>query len=373
MKMLADGVAIFDQVISASLFTQYCDPNQAFSKKMTHYWIICIQRVYLMKKTRPLVFSLAIVVSSFPVFALVSDPLPSWNEGKTKDAIIYFVSDVTDEDSVNYVAPEDRIATFDNDGTLWSEKPMYFQLLFAIDQIKAQADDHPEWKTTKPYSFVLDGQLDKLTMQDLMEFVKQTHTGMNSDEFTAVVKSWITTAKHPITGKPYTGMVFQPMLELLDYLEDNEFKNFIVSGGENAFMRAWASDVYNIPSERIIGTRLSAEFVNEDGNYQVRRVQGIDVNNDKGEKPLQIYQHIGKRPIASFGNSDGDLPMLQWTTSGAGARLAVYVHHTDDKREWAYDRESSVGKLDEGLDEAREKGWVVADMKSDWRQIYPAK
>lgn len=326
-----------------------------------------------MKKHLSFILTLAVAVISFPLLAQSSDPLPSWNDGKTKQALIQFVSDVTDSSSANFVAPADRIATFDNDGTLWSEKPMYFQMLFALDQIKAQADEHPEWKTTEPYSLVLNSQLDKLDTEALMTLVLQTHTGVISDEFTAMVKSWIGTAKHPVTGVPYTDMVFQPMLELLDYLEDNGFKNFIVSGGGNAFMRAWATDVYHIPSERIIGTQLSTEFVNVDGSYQVKRVPGIDVNNDKVEKPLQIYQHIGKRPIAAFGNSDGDLQMLQWTTSGEGPRLAMYVHHTDDKREWQYDRQSSVGKLDKGLDEAKEKGWLVVDMKNDWSQIYPSK
>lgn len=326
-----------------------------------------------MKKHLSVILTFAFAVISSPLLAQSSDPLPSWNEGSTKQAIIQFVSEVTDSDSANFVAPADRIATFDNDGTLWSEKPMYFQILFALDQIKAQAADHPEWKTTKPYSLVLNDQLDKLTADDLIQLVLQTHTGVISDEFTAVVKNWINTAKHPVTGAPYTDMVFQPMLELLDFLEDNGFKNFIVSGGGNAFMRAWASDVYNIPSERIIGTQLATEFVNVDGSYQVKRMPGVVVNNDKVEKPLQIYQHIGKRPIASFGNSDGDLQMLQWTTSGPGPRLAMYVHHTDEKREWKYDRESGVGKLDKGLDEAKEKGWLVADMKNDWVQIYPSK
>ncbi|MCY9877791.1 HAD family hydrolase [Vibrio natriegens] len=326
-----------------------------------------------MKKHLSVILTFAFAVISSPLLAQSGDPLPSWNEGSTKQAIIQFVSEVTDSDSANFVAPADRIATFDNDGTLWSEKPMYFQVLFALDQIKAQAADHPEWKTTTPYSLVLNDQLDKLTADDLIQLVLQTHTGVISDEFTAVVKNWINTAKHPVTGAPYTDMVFQPMLELLDFLEDNGFKNFIVSGGGNAFMRAWASDVYNIPSERIIGTQFATEFVNVDGSYQVKRMPGVVVNNDKVEKPLQIYQHIGKRPIASFGNSDGDLQMLQWTTSGPGPRLAMYVHHTDEKREWKYDRESSVGKLDKGLDEAKEKGWLVADMKNDWVQIYPSK
>ncbi|MGP8306360.1 HAD family hydrolase [Vibrio sp. YIC-376] len=326
-----------------------------------------------MNKHLSFVLTLALAVISFPLLAQSSDPLPSWNEGSTKQAIIQFVSDVTDTDSANFVAPEDRIATFDNDGTLWSEKPMYFQVLFALDQIKALAVDNPEWQTTKPYSLVLNGQLDKLSEEDVILLVTQTHTGMTSDDFTALVKAWVNTAKHPVTGMPYTGMVFQPMLELLSYLESSGFKNFIVSGGGNAFMRAWASDVYNIPSERIIGTRLSTEFVNVDGKYQVKRVAGIDVVDDKAEKPQQIYQHIGKRPIASFGNSDGDLQMLQWTTSGAGPRLAMYVHHTDDQREWKYDRKSSVGQLDKGLDEAKEKGWLVVDMKNDWVQIYPSK
>ncbi|EGQ8299530.1 haloacid dehalogenase-like hydrolase [Vibrio parahaemolyticus] len=319
------------------------------------------------------VFTLAVAVISFPILAQNSDPLPSWNDGQTKQAIIQFVSDVTDANSPNFVAPQDRIATFDNDGTLWSEKPMYFQILFMLDQIKEQAASHPDWKTTKPYSLVLSGQIDKLSLEDVLTMVQKTHSGMSSDEFTSIVQAWISTAKHPVTGRPYTDMVYQPMLELLDYLDSNGFKNFIVSGGGNAFMRAWATDVYNIPSERIIGTRLSTEFANVDGSYQVKRVPGIEVNNDKAEKPQQIYQHIGKRPIASFGNSDGDLQMLQWTTSGPGPRLAMYVHHTDDQREWKYDRTSSIGKLDKGLDEAKAKGWLIADMKNDWKQVYPTK
>lgn len=318
-------------------------------------------------------FALVVASLSLPVLAQTSDPLPSWNDGQVKQQIIRFVNEVTDSRSSNYVAPADRIATFDNDGTLWSEKPMYFQILFALDQIKAQAKQHPEWSKKKPYSLVLSGQLDKLALDDVLTMVKETHTGMSSDEFTETVKAWIATAKHPVTGLPYTDMVFQPMLELLDYLDENQFKNFIVSGGGNAFMRAWASDVYGIPSEHIIGTRLSTEFVNEDGKYQVKRTAGIDVVDDKAEKPQQIYQHIGKRPIASFGNSDGDLQMLQWTTSGDGARLALYVHHTDAQREWKYDRESEVGRLDKGLDEANQKGWLVVDMAKDWNQVYPAK
>ncbi|EHW0649295.1 haloacid dehalogenase-like hydrolase [Vibrio parahaemolyticus] len=319
------------------------------------------------------VFTLVVAVTSFPLLAQKSDPLPSWNDGQTKQAIIQFVSNVTDPDSPNFVEPQDRIATFDNDGTLWSEKPLPSQILFVLDQIKEQAANNPGWKTTKPYSLVLSGQIDKLNLEDVLTMVQQTHSGMSSDEFTSIVQAWISTAKHPVTGQRYTDMVYQPMLELLDYLDSNGFKNFIVSGGSNAFMRAWATDAYNIPSERIIGTRLSTEFVNVDGDYQVKRIPGIDVNDDKAEKPQQIYQHIGKRPIASFGNSDGDLQMMQWTTSGTGPHLAMYVHHTDGQREWNYGRQDSLAKLDKGLDEAKAKGWLIADMKNDWKQVYPTK
>lgn len=321
---------------------------------------------------RALLLALIGVTASHLALAKTSDPLPSWNDGPTKTAILQFMDEVTDEHSERYVPLDERVATFDNDGTLWSEKPLYFQILFAFDRVKALAPSHPEWKTTKPFSLVLNNELDKITGEDALKIVAVTHTGMTSDEFDKQVKEWIATAKHPLTGKRYTDMVYQPMLELLNYFRSHGFKTYIVSGGGNAFMRAWVTPVYNIPPEQVIGTRLAAELREVDGKMQIWRLPEISVNNDKEVKPVEIYQAIGRRPVAAFGNSDGDLAMMQWTMSGDGARLALYVHHTDDKREWKYDRFSSVGKLDKGLDEAQTKGWLIADMKNDWKQIYPS-
>ncbi len=301
------------------------------------------------------------------------DPLPSWNDSNAKTAIVEFVEHVTNQKSADYVAPADRIATFDNDGTLWSEQPMYFQILFALDRVKEMAAQHPEWQDEMPFAAVLKDDISKLHTEDLVKIVVATHTGMSVEEFDQAVKQWIKTAKHPVTGKPYTDMVFQPMLELLDYLRANDFKTYIVSGGGNAFMRAWVTDVYGIPSEQVIGTRLGAEFKMVDGQAQMMRTPELIVNDDKEAKPQEIYQAIGKRPIAAFGNSDGDLAMLQWTAAGEGLRLPLYIHHTDAEREYQYDRESSIGRLDQGLDEAALKGWPVVDMKNDWKQVYPTK
>ncbi|WP_456296793.1 haloacid dehalogenase-like hydrolase [Vibrio sp. AK197] len=300
-----------------------------------------------------------------------SDPLPSWNDGPTKSAIIEFMDKATDEYSEQYVPLDERVATFDNDGTLWSEKPLYFQLLFALDRVAQLAKDHPEWPKKTPFSYVLNGETDKLSTQDILTIVEATHSGMSSDEFDKIVKEWISTAKHPTTGKPYTSMVFKPMLELMNYFRSHGFKTFIVSGGGNAFMRAWVSSTYNIPPEQVIGSRMAAEYQIIDGKPQITRLPELVINNDKAMKPVEIYQAIGRRPVAAFGNSDGDLAMLQWTMAGKGPRLAMFVHHTDAKREWQYDRHSSVGKLDKGLDEAKAGGWLIADMKKDWKQIYP--
>jgi hypothetical protein len=302
------------------------------------------------------------------------DPLPSWNEGKSKQSIIDFVNDVADEKSPNYVKPEDRIATFDNDGTLWSEQPIYFQFQFALDRIKSMASDHPEWKTTQPFKAVLENDLKNLMeygMKGLMEIVMTSHAGMTTTEFEKIVTDWINTAKHPKTNKLYKEMVYQPMLEVLEYLRVNGFKTYIVSGGGVEFMRPWSEEVYGIPPEQVIGSSIKTKFEIIDGNPVLVRLPEIDFIDDKDGKPVGIHKFIGKRPAAAFGNSDGDLQMLQWTAGGDGKRLMVYIHHTDADRECAYDRESHIGKFDTGLDEANAKGWIVVDMKNDWNKIYP--
>ncbi|ENM5897784.1 haloacid dehalogenase-like hydrolase [Vibrio mimicus] len=303
--------------------------------------------------------------------AAAKDPLPSWNDSAAKSSIIEFVQQVTDKNSQHFVPQEKRIATFDNDGTLWSEQPMYFQVQFALDRIKTLAPKHPEWKTEEPYASILKGDLKNLHTEDLVKVLYATHAGMTTDEFDAIVKEWIATAKHPTTGKKYTEMVFRPMLEVLDYLRANGFKTFIVSGGGTGFMRAWATEVYQIPPEQIVGSTFETEFVMVDGKPVLKRLPNLLVNDDKEVKVQQIYERIGQRPIAAFGNSDGDLAMLQWTAAGEGLRLPMYIHHTDDKREWRYDRESHIGKLDKGLDEAKAKNWPMVDMKTDWKTIYP--
>jgi hypothetical protein len=302
-----------------------------------------------------------------------SDPLPSWNEGKTKQSIIDFVNEVTDKSSPNFVKPGDRIATFDNDGTLWSEQPYYFQLQFAIDRVKALAPEHPEWKNNPLFKAVLDNDIKKVLLfgeHGLLEIVMATHAGMTTEEFSRIVKEWINTARHPKTNKLYKEMVYHPMLELLDYLRANGFKTYIVSGGGIDFMRPWTEEVYGVPSEQVIGSSGIVKFEMRDGNPVLVKLPEINFIDDKEGKPLGIHQFIGKRPIAAFGNSDGDLQMLQWTAAGEGKKLMVYIHHTDAEREWAYDRQSSIGRLDKGLDEANEKGWVVVDMKNDWKIIY---
>ena len=301
------------------------------------------------------------------------DPLPSWNDGKTKQSIIDFVRDVTNESSPNFVKAADRIATFDNDGTLWSEQPYYFQLQFALDRVKAMSPDHPEWKDNTLLQAVLDDDLKKVLsfgMHGLVEIIMTTHAGMTTEEFKQIVKEWINTAKHPKTNKLYKEMVFQPMLELLNYLRANGFKTYIVSGGGVDFMRPWTEQVYGIPPEQVLGSSGKVKFEMRDGKPILLKLPEINFIDDKEGKPVGIHQYIGKRPIAAFGNSDGDLQMLQWTAAGNGKRLMLYVHHTDADREWAYDRKSSIGRLDKGLDEAREKGWIVVDMKKDWKRIY---
>ena len=304
-----------------------------------------------------------------------ADPLPSWNEGATKQAIITFVTQVTTDGAPTFVPPAERIATFDNDGTLWAEQPMYVQAFFIFDRIKALAPQHPEWADKEPFSAVLKGDFKAALAggeRAIMEMVMATHAGMTSDEFSAIVTDWLATARHPLTKRPYTEMVYQPMLEVLSYLRANGFKTFIVSGGGIEFMRPWTERVYGIPPEQVIGSSIKTKFeMRADGPVLVRLPE-INFIDDKAGKPVGIQQHIGRRPIAAFGNSDGDLQMLQWTAAGPGPRFCLYVHHTDAEREWAYDRQSHIGQLDKGLDEALIKGWIIADMKRDWKAIFPS-
>jgi hypothetical protein len=302
------------------------------------------------------------------------DSLPSWNDGKAKQSIIAFVAKVTKAGTPDFVPSAERIATFDNDGTLWAEQPMYFQLLFALDRVKALAPQHPEWKDKEPFASLLKGDVKgALTSGEhaILEIVTATHAGMTTEDFEKIVKDWIATAKHPTTKRPYTEMVYQPMLELLAYLRANDFKTFIVSGGGIEFMRPWTEKVYGIPPEQVVGSSIKTQFEMRNGKPVIVRLPDLNFMDDKEGKPIGINSHIGRRPIAAFGNSDGDLQMLQWTTSGQGPRFALYVHHTDAEREWAYDRESSIGRLDKGLDEAKAKGWTVVDMKRDWKVIFP--
>jgi phosphoserine phosphatase len=301
------------------------------------------------------------------------DPLPSWNEGKTKQSIIEFVHMTTTQGSPQFVPKNERIATFDNDGTLWAEQPMYFQLFFTLDRIKALAPQHPEWKTQEPFASLLKGDIAGALSggeKALLEIVMATHTGMTTQEFETIVKDWIATAKHPTTQQPYTNMVYQPMLELLTYLRANGFKTYIVSGGGVDFMRPWTEKIYGIPPEQVIGSRIKTKFELQNGKPAIVRLNEINFIDDKEGKPVGIEQQIGRRPIATFGNSDGDLQMLQWTTAGNGARFGMIIHHTDAKREWAYDRNSSIGHLDKALDAAAANGWSVVDMKNDWKRIF---
>ncbi|MHC4210215.1 MAG: HAD family hydrolase [Planctomycetota bacterium] len=302
------------------------------------------------------------------------DALPSWNDGPARSAITDFVGSVTTEGSPDFVPPPERIAVFDNDGCLWSEQPAYFQLLFAIDRVRHLAPQHPEWRTTQPFKAVLDGDMHALAEsgeKGLIALVMATHAGMTTDEFADVVRAWIATARHPTTGRPYTNMVFQPMLEVLDYLRAKGFKTFIVSGGGIEFMRVFAEEVYGVPPEQVIGSSIKTEFKMRSTGPVIERLPELDFIDDKAGKPVGIHKFIGRRPIAAFGNSDGDLQMLQWTAAGGGARLMLLVHHTDAQREWAYDRDSHIGRLDKALDEANRRGWTVVDMKEDWKTIYP--
>jgi hypothetical protein len=303
----------------------------------------------------------------------VAESLPSWNNTASKKAIITFVEKVTKPGSPDFVPVAERIATFDNDGTLWSEQPMYYQFLFTLDRVKALAPQHPEWKTKEPFASLLKGDIKGALASGEhagLEIVMATHAGMATEDFDEIVRDWAASARHPKTGRLYTEMVYQPMLELLAYLRANGFKTFIVSGGGIEFMRPWTERVYGVPPEQVVGSSIKTKFEMRNGKPVLVRLPEVDFIDDGAGKPVGIQQHIGRRPVAAFGNSDGDLQMLQWTTAGKGASLALIVHHTDAEREWAYDRTSSVGQLDKALDEARAKGWTVVDMKNDWKKIF---
>jgi hypothetical protein len=302
------------------------------------------------------------------------DPLPSWNRGGAKQSIITFVERVTKPNSSDFVRESERIAVFDNDGTLWAEQPMYFQLLFALDRVRQLAPQHPEWRDKQPFASLLKGDVKGALAGGeaaILQIVMETHAGMTTEEFEDVVTKWIATAVHPTTKRPIKAMVYQPMLELLAYLRAHRFKTFIVSGGGIEFMRPWVEEVYGIPPEQVVGSSVNVRYEMRNGVPALVRLPSIDFINDKEGKPVGIHSHIGRRPLAAFGNSDGDLEMLRWTSSGQRPGFALFVHHTDGEREWGYDRTSSVGRFDKGLDEARTRGWALVDMKRDWKVIYP--
>ena len=302
------------------------------------------------------------------------DPLPSWNEGATKASILDFVARVTTQGGPYFVPVEKRIATFDNDGTLWVEQPMYVQLAFILDRVKAMAPMHPEWKTKQPFAAVLDGDFKALAAsgeRGLVELVAVTHAGMTTAEFEKITTEWLATARDQRFKRPYTELVYKPMLELLSYLRANGFRTFIASGGGIEFMRPWTERIYGVPPEQVIGSSIKTRFEMRDGTPVLFRLPDINFIDDKAGKPVGINEHIGSRPIAAFGNSDGDLEMLQWATLGAsGARFGLVVHHTDAEREYAYDRHSHFGKLDVALDAAAVNTWTVVDMKKDWKRIF---
>ena len=303
-----------------------------------------------------------------------SDPLPSWNNTAPKNAIVEFVEKVTETGSPDFVLPAERIATFDNDGTLWAEQPMYFQAMFIFDRIKQLAPKHPEWNKKEPFASVLKGDVKGALAggeRALLEMAMATHAGMTTEEFSRIVTEWLSTAKHPKTGRLFTEMVYQPMLELLAYLRAKGFKTFIVSGGGIEFMRPWTERIYGIPPEQVVGSSIKTKYELRDGKPVLMRLPELNFIDDKAGKPVGINQHIGRRPIMAFGNSDGDFEMLEWTTAGKGLRLGLLVHHTDDKREWAYDRDSHIGRLDRGIDEGPRLGWIIVNMRDDWRVIFP--
>ena len=330
------------------------------------------------QKGRPLktlrsIVGLALALVSLCTAAWAGDLLPSWKNGQAKQAIVRFVTRVTTKGSRDFVPAAARIAAFDNDGTLWSEQPVYFQAYFVFDRIKTLAAEHPEWRREEPFASALRGDLRTALAggeEALIKMVLATHSGMTTDQFNKLVNDWLDTARHPATGRPFTDMTYQPMLELLAYLRANGFKTYIVSGGGIEFLRVFSERLYGVPPEQVIGSSIKTKYELRDGRPLLIRLPQIDFINDKAGKPLGIWRHIGRRPIAAFGNSDGDFQMLEWTTAGKGARFGLLVHHDDADREYAYDRNSPIGRLARGLDEAAQRGWTLVSMKNDWRTVY---
>jgi len=314
------------------------------------------------------------LLACVPARSSAADELPSWNDTDAKQAIVRFVERVTAPGTADFVPMAERIAVFDNDGTLWAEQPFYVQGLFAIDRVKALAPQHPEWAVKEPFASLLKGDMKGAAASGeagIAELLAATHAGMTTDEFRATVTAWMATARNPRTGQPFTRMVYQPMLELLAYLRKNGFKAFIVSGGGIEFMRPWTEPVYGIPPEQVVGSMGGLQFEVRDGRPVLMKLPTAVLVDDGPGKPVGIQRNIGRRPIAAFGNSDGDFQMLQWTTAGDGARFGLIVHHDDAQREWAYDRDSHVGRLDKALDAAPANGWIVVSIKNDWKKIFP--
>ena len=320
----------------------------------------------------PALLVLLLVFAS--AIAQAAEPLPSWNDGAAKSRIVGFVQAVTDTSGKDYVPPADRIAVFDNDGTLWSEQPAYFQLLFAIDRVRALAPANPRWKTQQPFKAALEGDMKALAAsgeKGLLQLLMVSHAGMTSDEFTRIAKDWLASARHPTLKRKYTDLVYQPMLEVLDYLRANGVRTYIVSGGGVEFVRAFSEQRYGIPPEQVIGSSIKTRYEIRDGQPAIVRLPEIDFIDDKAGKPVAIQKFIGRLPLAVFGNSDGDFEMFEWATSAPGPRLGVLVHHDDGEREFAYDRTSHIGRLAKGLDEGPKRGWTITSMKRDWKTIYP--
>jgi phosphoserine phosphatase len=331
--------------------------------------------VTFVRRTLPALLIAAGICCLGSAAAQTPDPLPSWNDGPVKKSITDFVPRVTTPGGADFVPRDQRIATFDNDGTLWAEQPMYFQIMFAMDRVKALAPRHPDWRKKQPFKSVLDDDrkaLAALGEKGFLQIMAATHTGMTSEEFTQIATEWIATARHPRFNRPYTDLVYQPMLELLAYLRENGFKTFIVSGGGIEFMRPWTEKAYGIPPEQVVGSSAVTKFqLRGDGTPVLLREGKLEFVDDKAGKPVGINRFIGRRPVFAFGNSDGDQQMLEWTAAGSGARFMGLVHHTDAVREWAYDRNSPVGRLDKAWDEAVRRGWTVVDMKRDWKKVFP--
>jgi phosphoglycolate phosphatase-like HAD superfamily hydrolase len=349
------------------------------SKKIVHVWIALWLSLWsaapvAAQPAAPAAANPAAASPATPAAASPADPLPSWNEGKAKQTTLKFVADVTKEGAPTFIKPEERIATFDNDGTLWAEQPVYFQLAFALARVKALAPKHPEWKSDEPFKSLLAGDLTGALAQGdkaVLDILAATHVGMTTEAFASLVSDWAATAKHPRTGHLYTEMVYQPMLELLAYLRSKGFKTYIVSGGGSDFMRPWVEKVYGIPPEQVIGSYAATKFDLRKGGPVLIKQAKLEFLDDGPGKVVAIHRFIGRRPVLAFGNSDGDQQMLEWTAAAPGPRFMGIVHHTDELREWAYDKPSLVGKLEFALNEARSKGWSVVDMKRDWKRIYP--